>query len=471
MSSESGPVRPALVLAAGKGSRLGNAGSKPLYPIFGVPLLARTLFTLQEAGATRAYVVIGYEGGRVRAEIDAIERLTLPVHWIDNPRWEEPNGVSVLAGRPFLDGPFLLTMSDHVFQAEIAERLLLRHGEVDGLLLAVDRDIDAIHDLDDATKVRLGARERIADIGKELERYDALDTGIFLATPALFEALEAAGPSPSLSKGVAELATTDRAGTVDVTGLTWQDVDTPEDVGAAERKLLARWPKPTDGPISRLINRPLSTRVTKMLAPLGVTPNQVSVVTLVMGLVAGVSAAVGGYGGWLGAGLLFQVASILDGTDGELAALTYRKTPLGAWVDTVCDNITYVAFLGGLIFGTYRAGFPIVYYGLGIVGFVSTLLSLANINMYLVRAGTGSALTVQYHYQEGDDREPSILQRLWQFMHYFGKRDLIAFIAFALALAGQLPLALPIFGIGATVFLLPATTRANLSTLGSAEAR
>lgn len=471
MSIESGAARPALVLAAGRGSRLRNARSKPLYPVFGVPLLARTLFTLQEAGATQAHVVIGYEGDRVREEIDAIDRLTLPVHWIENPRWEEPNGVSVLAGRPFLDGPFLLTMSDHIFDAEIAERLLRRHEDVDGLLLAVDRDVNAIHDLADATKVRLGSCERITDIGKELDRYDAIDTGVFLATPALFEALEAAGPAPSLSQGVAKLATAGRAATVDVTRLTWQDVDTPEDVGAAERKLLARWPKPTDGPISRLVNRPLSTRVTKMLAPLGITPNQVSVLTLIMGLIAGVSAGVGGYWGWLGAGLLFQAASILDGTDGELATLTYRKTPQGAWVDTVCDNVTYVAFLGGLIYGTYRAGFPMAYYGLGIVGFVSTLLSLANINMYLVRAGTGSALTVQYHYQDEDDREAGVVQRLWRFMHYFGKRDLIAFIAFALALAGQLPLALPIFGIGATVFLLPATTRANLSSLGSAEAR
>lgn len=104
-------VTDALVLAAGKGTRLGQV-SKPLYPLVGVPLLARTLFTLEQAGIEDAYVVIGYNGALIREGIDAIERLKIRVRWIDNPRWEEPNGVSVLAAEAHLDGPFVMTMSD-----------------------------------------------------------------------------------------------------------------------------------------------------------------------------------------------------------------------------------------------------------------------------------------------------------------------------------------------------------------------
>ncbi len=448
----------AVVLAAGKGSRLGHSSAKPLYPLFGVPLLARTLFTLQEAGVTRAHVVIGHNGDLVRKGIESIDRLTLPVHWIENHEWEQPNGVSVLAAKEHVSGPFLLTMSDHVFDPGIASRLLERRGSVEGLLLAVDRELGGVNDLDDATKVRLEG-DSIVEIGKELSDFDAIDTGVFLATPALFDALERAGEAPSLSQGVAALAAEGRARTVDVSDLPWQDVDTPDDVRAAERKLLRRWPKPTDGPVSRLINRPISTRISRLLAPLQVTPNQVSLLTLIMGIATGVFGALGGYWNWVWAGLLFQVASILDGTDGELAVLTFRKTPQGAWIDTACDNVTYVAFLGGLIYGVVRAGLPPIYFWSGIAGFVATVVSLANINMYLVREGTGSALTVEYHYQKGESR----VAWLWHFMHWFGKRDLLAFIAFGMALIGQLPLALPLFGIGATIFLLPATTRANIA--------
>ncbi len=456
------PVTRALVLAAGQGTRLGHTSAKPLFPIFGVPLLARTLHELRDAGVTEAYVVIGYNGEVVRRELPPVEGIT--VHWVENPRWREPNGVSVLAAEQYLDGSFVLTMSDHVFEAEIARRAIAALAPDDALVLAVDRDIDAVNDPDDATKVRVEG-DRIVAIGKELEAYDAIDTGVFVATPALFRALRSIddeGRGPSLSEGVARLAAERKAAVADVTGCVWQDVDTPDDVRAAERKLLSRWPKPTDGPVSRFINRPISTRITRLLAPLGVTPNQVSFITLLMGLASGWLAAVGGYRAWFWSALIFQVASILDGTDGELAVLTYRRTRFGAWVDTVADSLTYVAFLGGLTYGVVRAGMPPVYFWGGVVGFAATVLSLANIYMVVLReGGSGSALAVRYHYQEGESR----FARLWHFLHYFGKRDLLAFLAFLFAAAGFLPVALPLFGAGATLFLLPATTLANLRSV------
>jgi phosphatidylglycerophosphate synthase len=240
----------------------------------------------------------------------------------------------------------------------------------------------------------------------------------------------------------------------------WQDVDTPDDVAVAERKLLSAWPKPTDGVISRWINRPLSLRVTRLLAPTGVTPNQVSVVTLVLGLLAAGFAALGGYAWWLAAAVTFQVASVLDGTDGELASLTFRQTPFGAWMDTICDNVSYVAFMVGTLWGVHRAGLSHAYLWWGALGFASAVLSLANIQMVLRRDGTsGSALSVRYAHQEGEN----LVHRLFQAVHAFGKRDLIAFLVLAFAALGLLPLGLPVLGVGATLFLLPATLQANVS--------
>lgn len=467
-------VSTALVLAAGKGARLNHDTPKPAFPLLGVPLLARTLFTLQEAGITRAHVVIGYEAEWVRRAIEEMEGLDLDIRWIHNDRWDKPNGLSVLAAEHLLDEPFVLTMGDHVFPSEFVS--LLREGaEGRGVDLVVDRNVNDGHDLDDATKVRLDAR-RIVDIGKSLDRFDALDTGVFLATPALFQALrECDTADPSLSDGVQRLADEGLARAVDGTERPWHDVDEPDDVEAAEQKLLSTLPKETDGPVSRHLNRPISLAISRRLVRWGVAPNHVSVATLVISLVSATFAAVGGYAAWLASGVLFQFASILDGTDGELAKLSFRSSVHGEWVDTICDNLAYVACLVGLTVGVYRAGLPDVYFWSGIAGAASAALSLTNINFHLARrGGSGSALDVEYGYE---DRK-GLLNRFLQGAHYLGKRDVFSLIMLALAVVGQLPVALILFGAGTTLLLLPATTKVNLdsylrtrrSTAGDAQA-
>jgi choline kinase len=74
-------------------------------------------------------------------------------------------------------------------------------------------------------------------IGKTLDAYDAIDTGLFLATPALAEAIRAAigaGGSGSLSEGVQRLADAGLAVTVDIGAARWIDVDSPAMLALAE---------------------------------------------------------------------------------------------------------------------------------------------------------------------------------------------------------------------------------------------
>ena len=78
----------------------------------------------------------------------------------------------------------------------------------------------------------------------------------------------------------------------------------------------------------------------------------------------------------------------------------------------------------------------------------------------MLREGkSGSALSVEYKYQEGE----SFFDKVLRFMKPFGKRDTFSFLVFAFAAVGLLPWALPLFGLGATLLLLPATTQANVS--------
>ncbi|MDT8369175.1 MAG: NTP transferase domain-containing protein [Longimicrobiales bacterium] len=456
-------IQDAVVLAAGRGSRLGSDLPKPLVPVLGMPLLARTLATLRQGGVTRAFVVVGHRAKEVREGMREEIPDGMTVEWIHNDAWERPNGVSALAAADRVRGPFFLTMTDHVFSHEVLERLR-RQGAGCGVDLAIDTGLDQIVDLDDATKVRV-EDGRIVEIGKELGEWNAVDTGVFLATPALFDALREAvdAGEESLSAGVRRLAAKGAARVVDVERRMWQDVDTPLDRRVAERKLLDLLRKESDGPIARYLNRPLSLALTRLLVRTPITPNQVSVSTLVMSVIAAFLATRGDYAGFLGAGALFHLASVVDGTDGEIAKLKFMTSRYGEWVDTICDNLGYLAFLVGVIVGVVRAGYPDVYLYAGIAGFVATGTSIANLAMYLSRErGSGSFLSVEYGYQRSD----GFLSRVLRVTHFLGKRDFFAFAIFVLAVIGHLPFGLILVGAGTTFILLPVTLAANLSSLG-----
>jgi choline kinase len=140
----------------------------------------------------------------------------------------------VLAGAAAIPGDYLLMMSDHLFDPAIVTRLIAAPPA--SLTLAVDRDLASpLLDMDDATKVAIGEDGAILRIGKTLARFDAVDTGLFRATPALAEAIGAGGCS--LSEGVQRLADKGEAATLDVTGLSWLDVDDPAALAKAEAML------------------------------------------------------------------------------------------------------------------------------------------------------------------------------------------------------------------------------------------
>lgn len=226
-----------LILAAGHGSRLREVSeSKPLTPVAGRPLIAHVIEAAAAAGATRFAVVTGHRAEQVELFLATLD---VPVDCVRLSDWDKPNGHSVLAGSERIGGDYLLLMSDHLFDPEIARRAIAA-GRASGaaLTLAVDRDWRRESlDLDDATKVALDG-DRIAAIGKNLTMFDAVDTGVFHATAKLAGAIAAAvaeGKAGSLSDGVQRLTETGGAKVADVTGLMWLDVDDPVALTKADR--------------------------------------------------------------------------------------------------------------------------------------------------------------------------------------------------------------------------------------------
>jgi choline kinase len=230
-----------VILAAGNGDRFQNPthDSKLLQPLLGQAILLRTLHAVRDAGIKTATIVLGYQAERVRTLAERGAPPGLSLAFVFNPQWRLENGVSALAARPHVGGDrFALLMGDHVFEPPVLRRMLGIDVDFQESLLAIDARRVPPEVADEATKVRRQG-SRIVAIGKHLTHYDALDTGVFVFSPVLFDALEAAGDEgdTTLSAGVRQLAARGLMRGVEIGNATWCDIDTVSDLAAAESML------------------------------------------------------------------------------------------------------------------------------------------------------------------------------------------------------------------------------------------
>lgn len=122
----------------------------------------------------------------------------------------------------------------------------------------------------------------------------------------------------------------------------------------AEHQLFAMLIKPSDGPVSRHINRHVSRAITRMVIPLGMTPNMMTVFVLLTGLLGAYAASSANPAQQLLGAVLYQLHSIIDGCDGEIARLTHRFGKHGALLDSIVDDLCNGAFFFGLSLGVAR---------------------------------------------------------------------------------------------------------------------
>lgn len=232
-------ITDAVILMAGSGSRLRgstNSIAKPLIPIAGRPLISYAIDSFDKAGVKAVHAVVGPNGDELAAAVAPLLPAHMRFHPISNPNWRKQNGVSLLTAAGKVSAPFFLAMGDHLFELSILDRLIA-HADITRLNLAVDRKIGSIFDLDDAMKVQTQG-SLITAIGKKLESYNAIDTGIFLCPEIIFDYLRRALKEDdcSLADGVRLMAAEEKALAIDIGDAWWQDVDTPEMLVRAEQE-------------------------------------------------------------------------------------------------------------------------------------------------------------------------------------------------------------------------------------------
>ena len=133
----------------------------------------------------------------------------------------------------------------------------------------------------------------------------------------------------------------------------YQDVRDAADVKVAERKLFNSLKGEFEGFVDRFFNRKVSHWFTRIFLAAGLSPNIITILATLVGLVAAASFGVGTYSTGIIAALLFQLAAIIDCCDGEVARLTFTESPFGAWLDITMDNVVHMAIFAGIAVGSY----------------------------------------------------------------------------------------------------------------------
>ncbi len=133
-----------------------------------------------------------------------------------------------------------------------------------------------------------------------------------------------------------------RAGAL-IDGGRWVRVSDRADLPHAERWLLQGLVKDTEGFMSRHVERKISLAVTRRLVGTNITPNQMTAVSVAIGVVGALFFLSPAPAYQLIGALLFLLHSILDGCDGEIARLKYLESRFGGLLDFWGDNVVHSA--------------------------------------------------------------------------------------------------------------------------------
>jgi phosphatidylglycerophosphate synthase len=223
-------------------------------------------------------------------------------------------------------------------------------------------------------------------------------------------------------------------------------LDGPAAAREAEWRLLRGLPKSFQGPADALVNQHLSLRMTRLLCRTPVTPNQVTLLALAVGLAGAALLAGGGRAAIAIAGALIFLQNVLDSCDGELARLRFQFSALGQWLDNIADDLVDAALMAGL--GIAAGGF---WRWLGLAAAAARLLTQLALYLQVRRLG-GQFTRFRWWFEEKvgtvDDLYDPRSPRTW--LRSFGRRDVYLLLWAILCLSG---------------FVVPAAAYADLVSL------
>jgi phosphatidylglycerophosphate synthase len=265
-----------------------------LLPVAGRPVAFRALVHAVRAGAQSVGVPAVFRGTVVETAIDASARVRTAARWLDHERLADTTTVLVPASA--LAPPAALATL-----LAAAPPAMLAASAHDGAAMLV-----AAH----LTGTLASALEAGTPVADELGR--------------ALKSREAAMLAPD-------------AWHVHVRDL--------QSARRAEDRLFAALGSAIDTRLDRALHRRLSRPVTRAAIALGITPNPISVASLVVGLLAAWCLWLGTAGAAVAGLAVYVTAVVLDHADGEVARLTLTESRVGEWLDIAVDTIVHAAMV------------------------------------------------------------------------------------------------------------------------------
>ena len=154
-----------------------------------------------------------------------------------------------------------------------------------------------------------------------------------------------------------------------------------EDFRVAEERLLKSVGLSNDSVMDRLVTRFISRQLTRLFLKTSLTPNQITFLSLLIGLGSAWCFYHGTFFSGITGALLLLVSAWIDCTDGEIARLKFMETSWGARFDIFCDNIVHFFVFFSIGMGLFFAtGNPlyILYGGLAIFGSLVAFMILSS---------------------------------------------------------------------------------------------
>lgn len=219
-------------------------------------------------------------------------------------------------------------------------------------------------------------------------------------------------------------------------------IDSPQKIAKAEKDLCETIRQSTPGPVAKYLNKRISLPISLWLAKTNIHPNWVTLANMVLGIASGFWIAKGTYLSYLIGALMFQLASILDGCDGELAKLKFKTSRFGQYLDTLSDNGALISFFIGLIAAFSKNHAPAMTLGMALLLVVGLGGLLGQMILYLKKYTKSASLATFDKEYLAKLPATSFFIRCVQVGKIFVRKDVFSLGFFILALFGWLPVAL-----------------------------
>lgn len=232
-----------IILAAGRGTRLGRNQNKSLVKVNGTELIKYAINFLKFIGAKQIIIITGYQADEVGGLMATVDSSVLVVK---NEEWEKKgNLTSLLTAFKHTEESVLVMNVDHLYKRSLAKKASEYFNEQITVFCDFKEKIEP-----DERVVLLDENKNIKQIGKHLPKSDCATTGLTFipagkrgeylsAVPETVRKLaDAAGYEDVLQTAVEAGA---RVAMADVSGICPHEIDYPEELEKAEQGVKANF--------------------------------------------------------------------------------------------------------------------------------------------------------------------------------------------------------------------------------------